>query len=202
MKRFLPTLLASLLGLATLAGLSACGTAGPGEGQYSAAPGASPSNTVPTTAFNDTDVMFLQMMVPHHQQGIEIVKLAASREAREEVKILAAAIATTQASEITTMQKWLKDWKQPPTARADAHAAHGGMPGTTKAEIDKVAKLDPSEFERQFLQMLLAHQDDAVQMARRELDAGLNPLAKEMAKRIELSRQAQIKQIQGFLGQG
>ena len=149
--------------------------------------------------FNSVDVMFLQMMLPHHQQGIGIVRLAKHRSVSRETRLLAKAIQTTQRQEARTMADWLREWDQPASAPADAHAAHGGMPATDPGAIKAVAGSSDARFERTFLNLLIAHQDDAVQTARQELRHGRNPHARRLARQIERSRSAQIRQMVGFL---
>jgi uncharacterized protein (DUF305 family) len=165
---------------------------------------ASPAETAAPPAvgpgFNETDVMFLQMMVPHHEQGLTIVRLAADRAGREDVKVLAAAIEATQADEARTMSERLKQWRQPPTAPPNAHHDHGGMPDTTQKEIAALREMSGPEFDKRFLNTLIAHQDDAIQIARLEV-AGTNPETKALAEQMAKSRQAQIDQMLGFLGQ-
>jgi uncharacterized protein (DUF305 family) len=151
--------------------------------------------------FNPADVMFLQMMAPHNNQGVELARLAADRATRQEVKTLAAAIAATQETEAASMSAWLSEWKQPATAAPDEHAAHGGMPGASEKEIAAVANAAPADFEEKLLNMMIAEQDDAIQMARVETATGLNPQVKELAGRIDASRTAQIKQMLALLGQ-
>lgn len=151
--------------------------------------------------FNDTDVMFLQMMVPHHDQGITLVRLAKDRATTGEIKMLAAAIESTQATEAQSMSGWLRDWKQPSTAPADAHAGHGGMPETSGTELATLRRAAGTEFDRQFLNIMIAHQDDAIQLARMEIATGTNPHARDLADRIDRSRSAQIDQMLEFLGQ-
>jgi uncharacterized protein (DUF305 family) len=150
--------------------------------------------------FNGTDVMFLQMMVPHHGQGVRIARLAGDRPVRPEVRTLAAAIEATQLTEIEAMAGRLRAWRRPPRAPAHAHAAHGGMPETRDSEIGALARTTGPGFERGLLNTLIAHQDDAVQIARMEIAAGLDPYARELARRIERSRSAQIRQMLHFLG--
>ena len=62
------------------------------------------------------DVMFAQMMVPHHEQAVEMAKLAldARAGASDQVRALAAQIAAAQGPEIATMQRWLawSPWSQ------------------------------------------------------------------------------------------
>jgi uncharacterized protein (DUF305 family) len=149
--------------------------------------------------FDPVDVMFLQMMVPHHGQGIGVVRLAKHRPVRPEVRLLADAIEATQRHEAGTMAGWLREWGQPASAPADSHAAHGGMPATDQGAIEAVAKLSDPEFERGFLNLLIAHQDDAIQLARRELKDGRNANVRRIARQIERSRSAQIRQMVGFL---
>src|SRR5688500_14913135 len=74
--------------------------------------GPSPSKgaTTSATAGNDSDVMFAQMMIPHHQQAVEMAELAATRASDPEVKELAAKIKAAQAPEIATMTGWLTAW--------------------------------------------------------------------------------------------
>lgn len=151
--------------------------------------------------FNPADVMFLQMMAAHNGQGVELVRLVSDRPARPEVRTLAAAIATTQEAETTSMTDRLIGWGRPVTAEAGEHAAHGGMPGLSEVEIAAVADAVPADFETAFLNMLIAQQDDAVQMARAETADGRNPEVKALAARIEASRAAQIEQMLALLGQ-
>jgi uncharacterized protein (DUF305 family) len=149
--------------------------------------------------FNETDVMFLQMMVPHHHQGIAIVQIGSSRSSRSEVAMLAAAIESTQAAEADTMAAWLRGWGQPAAADPAAHAAHGGMPGTSEAEITALREAGRDAFEGAFLNTLIAHQDDAVQLARMQTSGGINPRVRDLAQRIDRSRTAQISQMLALL---
>ncbi|GGQ01001.1 DUF305 domain-containing protein [Streptosporangium pseudovulgare] len=192
--------------------VTGCGTdahefygAGPGHGAHgggsaaASAPAAIPATTPPGDV-NAVDVMFLQMMGPHNGQGVRLARLARDRPARPEVRTLAAAIATTQEAETATMAGWLRAWGRPLTADPGEHAAHGGMPGLTEAEIGSVADAPPAEFERRFLNMVIAQQDDAIQLARLEAMNGVNPEVRALAGRIEASRTAQIQRMLALLG--
>jgi uncharacterized protein (DUF305 family) len=151
--------------------------------------------------FNAADVMFLQMMVNHHNQGLEIVRMSNGRNVRPDVATLAAAIAVTQSDEVASMQQWLGSWGKPPTADpADhAHAAHGGMPMTSEAQLAALRSADEPAFERTFLNVLVAHQHNAIEMAKSAAEQGINPDARDLADRIVRSRSAQIAQMLGYL---
>ncbi|NUT46040.1 MAG: DUF305 domain-containing protein, partial [Saccharothrix sp.] len=149
----------------------------------------------------ETDVMFLQMAVPHHRTGLEIVRLAGSREVRAEVRTLAAAIEVTQLSEVDAMTKWLAEWGRPETAGADPglHAGHGGDHSTSPEAVAELAATGSGEFEKAFLNLLIGHQHNAVEMAKLEKEGGVNPQARDLAARIFDSRTAQIAQMLGYL---
>lgn len=162
----------------------------------------SPSQVQPHRShqgYGPADVMFLQMMVPHHRQGIAIARLAKDRPVRRDVRLLAEAIETTQRDEVRTMAGWLRRWGQPATAPAEAHAAHGGMPATDQGSIEAVGNLPDAKFERAFGNLLIAHQDDAVQLARQELGGGRDPDVRRFARQVERSRSAQIRQLVAML---
>lgn len=152
--------------------------------------------------FNPTDVMFLQMMAPHEGQGVTLARLAdgsRGRPVRPEVARLAAAIASTQLTEVRSMSARLRYWHRPATAAPGSHAAHGGMPATSAAAVRSVERAPAGGFERAFLNLLIAHQDDAVQMARMETARGENAWARSLAANIDRSRSAEIATMLALL---
>jgi uncharacterized protein (DUF305 family) len=186
--------------LATVLVATALAATGCSESAGTTPPPQAPAKPAAAGAtFNAADVMFAQMMVPHHKQGIDITGLAGTRASNSEVKTLAAAISVTQLTEVETMSGWLRSWKKPATATSSEHDAHGGMPGTSNIEIRSLKAKSGNDFDRGFLNMLIAHQDDAIQMARAEVADGQHPEAKALAGRIDKSRSAQITQMLALL---
>ncbi|GAA3284977.1 DUF305 domain-containing protein [Dactylosporangium vinaceum] len=151
--------------------------------------------------FNDTDVMFSQMMVAHHAQALEMVRLARTKAVREDVRTLAAAIDVTETDELKTMQVWLSSWGRPPTADASAHAGHGGAHGTSPDDLQALQAATGSDFETKFLNLIIAHQHNAIEIARLETGSGVNPGALDLAKRIDESRTAEIQQMLRYLNE-
>jgi uncharacterized protein (DUF305 family) len=190
MKRYLSTLAIALTVL-----VAGCGGADP-----SPPAGAAPATSKPAN-FNDTDVMFLQMMIPHHREALEIVRLAKERAVSAEVKTLAAAVETTQSDEVDSMTGWLEAWGKPTTAdpNPSLHAHHGGMRITGKERIEALRKTKQAEFDKTFLNLLIGHQHNAVELARMEVDGGVNLHAKDLARRIDESRRAQISLMLRYL---
>jgi uncharacterized protein (DUF305 family) len=152
----------------------------------------------PEAPVNAEDVMFTQMMVQHHRQGIEIARLGATKATTSQLKTLVAAIATTQQSEVEMMLRWLYSWEQPLTAASGSHEHHGGMPETDRRQIQALKK--SKSFERDLMNLLIAHQDDAIQMAGVEVAGGANPAVKQWAAQVRSSRQEEIDMMKGLLG--
>ncbi|HEY0447657.1 DUF305 domain-containing protein [Actinophytocola sp.] len=153
------------------------------------------------SGFNDTDVMFLQMLIPHHRQGVRMAELAETRATSAEVRDLATAVAVTQNDELADMKAWLRAWNQPLEADADphAHAGHGGMHTTDPAVVESLATTPAARFDRTFLNLLTGHQHGAVELARLETGGGADPRAKDLAARIVRSRTAQVQQMAHLL---
>ncbi|MFC4592066.1 DUF305 domain-containing protein [Sphaerisporangium corydalis] len=177
----------------TAQGTSAQGTsASRAAAPETAAAAPAPAATGPVNA---ADVMFLQMMIPHNRQGMEMAALARTRAVRAEVKALAAAIESTQRDEARTMTGWLLGWGRSLTADPAAHGAHGGLHVTDPADIAALRTLTGAGFETRFLNVLLAHQHNAIDMARTEAGTGSSPEVKDLAGRIDRSRTAEVGQL-------
>ena len=176
--------------------LGACGTASEAPASPQA-PTAAQAAVQAEGGHNDTDVMYLQMMVAHHGQGLEMVRLAAKSAERGEIRTLAQAIEVTQRDEVKLMTGWLNQWSAPTTVdhAPSAHADHGGLPATGPEEIAALKKAKGAAFETAFLNLFVAHQHNAVEMARLETKQGSNAEAKAFAERVRASRADQIKQM-------
>lgn len=190
-----------LVTVAAAALLAGCGspTVSTGQPAPQAAPAASGADA---GRHNDTDVMFAQMMLAQYGPAAELLRLAQSRTANEKVRMLAAAVDVTQADELTTVRQWLVDWHQSevPDAQPELHAGHGGLATTGKPEIDALAAAPAADFDRTFLNLLIAHQHQAVEYARLELGGGTNPAAMALARRVDQSRTAQITMMLELVG--
>ncbi len=146
---------------------------------------------------NDTDVMFLQMLVHHQKQGLEMTSTAISRAKSPELKTLAEAVQATEKDELTMIESWLSGWgKETEVGQAASlHADHGGLPGTGDAEIKALTTVKAASFDTAFLNLFLAHQHQAIEMAQLEKKDGANAETKAFAERVIQSRQGEIQQM-------
>lgn len=186
-----------IIAAGALALLTACGGNGESmaerDGMGSMAPAATTPSAQPSATFNDADVMFAQMMIPHHEQAVEMADLASTRASDPEVKELAVKIKAAQDPEIQTMKGWLTEWGKPMPSGGMGH----GMPGIMSEEDMK--KLDAAKgkaFDKLFAEQMITHHKGAIEMARTEQADGSNPKAKELAKAIETTQEAEVAQLQ------
>ncbi|WIY04640.1 DUF305 domain-containing protein [Amycolatopsis mongoliensis] len=160
------------------------------------------SATAAPPAYNAADVMFLQMLIPQNQQGIEIVRLAKDRPLPADLKVLAAAIESTQRTEIDDMKSWLRAWGQPETmdTNPQAHAGHGGLKMTSPDLVGALRTAPDAEFSRKFLDVLTGQQQGAVELAQTEngTGGGVNAQARDLARRVIESRTAEVEQLLNF----
>jgi uncharacterized protein (DUF305 family) len=175
-----------------------------GHDGHSASSNSSDTSSASNTSakFNDTDVMFAQMMIPHHEQAVEMAQLAATRAGSSEVKALASKIEGAQGPEITTMKGWLKDWNAPSDGSSMGgmdHSAHDMEGMMSDSEMSDLESKSGDAFDQAFLSMMIEHHSGALGMAKSEIADGENPEAIALAKTIESTQQAEIKQMEALL---
>jgi uncharacterized protein (DUF305 family) len=142
------------------------------------------------------DIMFLQMMIPHHQQAVDISNLALSKSKDAELLALATSIRDSQADEIIQMKQWLKD------AGTDVEMGHsmghsmGGM--LDDADLATLKSATGASFDRLWLQGMTAHHDGALHMTQMIEDAK-NATIKSFGQAIVAAQTAQINQMELML---
>ncbi|MGI5167209.1 DUF305 domain-containing protein [Spirillospora sp. CA-253888] len=200
-----------VIGAAVLLGTAACGGDGgkgdgakPGHGAMSSGAASSSAAPSPAAGHNAQDVMFAQMMIPHHRQAVEMSKVVAAGSGDAEVKRLAAQIERAQAPEIETMSGWLRQWGEQVPAEGVAPPAMnhhgGGMAGMmTPEQMAGFRKLKGEALDRRFLTMMIEHHEGAVTMAREEQAKGAHPAAKTMADEIVRTQQDEIAAMKKML---
>ena len=159
---------------------------------------ASPSGTSGASA---ADVMFAQMMIPHHQQAVEMSTLAETRASSPEIKQLAAEIKGAQQPEIDQMTAWLEEWGMPVMSGMDAMGEHGGhgMSGMlTDEQLQQLADAQGPEFDRLFAEFMILHHEGAIDMAEDVADSK-DPRVAALAAAIITTQAEEIAQMRAFL---
>ncbi|MFE6282639.1 DUF305 domain-containing protein [Streptomyces sp. NPDC057877] len=186
--------------------LAACGSdngSDPGSGARTTSASASAEDTA--GAHNDQDVSFAQEMIPHHQQAIQMAKMASTQASSAEVKDLASRIEKAQDPEIETMSGWLESWGEdvPSSMPGMDHGGHdaSGMPGMMDTEdMDELMGASGKDFDTMFLTMMVEHHEGAVEMATTEKDKGQYGPAKKLADDIIAAQTAEIEEMNKLLG--
>jgi uncharacterized protein (DUF305 family) len=183
--------------LATAVVVSSC-SKGNDDSQHATAT----STTSATVAVhNADDVMFAQMMIPHHQQAVELAALAPEHSTNQALLTLAATVSAEQQPEINAMKALLLQWDVDPNARDD-HGGHGaGMQGMVDdATMAKLKSLKGPEFDTLWLQAMIGHHQGAIDMAKAEIANGQSVDMTAMAKTMVTAQQAEINQMKRMLG--
>ncbi len=152
-----------------------------------------------SSKLSGADVMFLQMMIPHHQQAVDISELAITKSKDAELIALATVIRDGQAGEIIQMKNWLEE------AGSDmdmGHAGHdmGGM--LTESELSALKASQGSAFDRLWLEGMTNHHNGALHMTTMISDAQ-NPELRKFAEEIievQSAQNAQMKTMLSRLG--
>ena len=153
------------------------------------------------------DIRFMQGMIGHHAQALEMTALLPSRTSREDMRLLARRIELSQADEIRLMERWLQVHGQPVPA---AHAHHGQhdaalMPGMlTAGEMDRLSAAEGAEFDRLFLQFMIKHHDGALIMVNDLLatdGAGQEPEIFAFASDVDADQRIEIDRMSALLAE-
>ena len=121
-----------------------------------------------TSKYADADVKFMQGMIGHHAQALEMTALLPSRTAHEEMKLLARRIEVSQTDEIKMMQRWLETrGLEAPSVHAHHAAGATLMPGMlTPDEMSRLADAKGAAFDRLFLELMIKHHEGALVMVK------------------------------------
>ena len=122
--------------------------------------------------FTAADVMFMQGMISHHAQALEMTVLVETRSNREAMELMAQRITLSQEDEIAMMQGWLRDRDLLVPDLATHHAPDfESMPGMlTDEELERLDQVQGFEFDSLFLELMITHHEGALTMVENLLD--------------------------------
>ena len=147
-----------------------------------------------TKEFSGADIMFAQMMIPHHEQALLMSGFAETRSSNEEVKKLARQIYAEQEPEIAQMKLWLEKTNSSMDMGHDM-----GMNGMlTDSEIEAMKSATGKAFDRLFLEGMIAHHEGAIHMAEMIVDSD-NAEAKKLGQSIQVTQQREIDLMKEML---
>lgn len=152
------------------------------------------SNNENASVFSGTDIMFAQMMIPHHQQAVDMSTFAESNTTNPEILALAKQIKDAQAPEIAQMKKWISDTGSSMDMGHDM--GMGGM--LTDEQMSALKSATGPTFDKLYLQGMIGHHEGALQMAKMIANSK-NAEAQQLAENIISSQTAEIEKMKQML---
>jgi len=171
-----------------------------------------PSSTRPTLPrHTPADVQFMQGMIMHHAQAVEMTALIESHTENKELRSLGARISKSQSDEIEFMKRWLtvrgEPVSQPMSEMPGGHMPdhHMLMPGMlTAKQMEALKKAKSKEFDRLFLTGMIQHHNGALIMVKDLFDtagAGQDAELFNFATDVDSGQRAEIRVMQNMLGE-
>jgi uncharacterized protein (DUF305 family) len=154
--------------------------------------GSGMTNEERSSEYSSDELMFAQMMIPHHEQAVTMSELALENTTNQDVIALATAIRDAQGPEIKQMQGWLD-------GKSDSHMHDMEMGGMlTEAELKELASLKDAAFDQMFLTAMIAHHEGAIEMASMIKDSTKSEV-KTLYENIVTSQSAEIETMKALL---
>lgn len=221
-------MLTGVVVLAAVAAAGACGNSATRDATPTATISAPTSASAQVSPHNKADMHFAHMMIPHHQQAIEMSDTMLSKaDIDPRVTDLAAQIKAAQGPEIAELQGWMMQWGMPgmsgmpgmdrggtnspdsppsttmPMPSGSMTPGKGGMPPMegmmSPAQMDALKNAQGVDAGKLFLTGMIKHHQGALTMAQNEIANGQFPDAIAMAKSILVSQQKEIDTMKQIL---
>lgn len=160
---------------------------------------------IASTSYSPADARFMQDMIPHHHQAVEMAALVAERTNRPELIDVAGRIDASQADEIEFMQQWLRERGErvpEPTAHDAMHTSHAMAGMATPAQMAELAAVEGTDFDRLFLTLMITHHEGAVTMVEELLKqpgAAYDPALFEFTTDVTNDQRAEIEKMNTLL---
>lgn len=153
------------------------------------------------TSYSPDDVRFIQDMIPHHNQALEMCGLVADRTNRPELIDVSGRIDASQGDEIEFMQQWLRDRGEllpDPASHAGMHTSHKMAGMATPEQMVELAAAKGVAFDRLFLKLMITHHEGAVKMVEVLLEkpgSAYDPVLFEFTSDITNEQKAEIERM-------
>ncbi len=157
------------------------------------------------TSYSPADALFMQDMIPHHHQAVEMAALVAERTNRPELIDAAGRIDASQKDEIEFMQQWLRDRGErvpDPTEHEAMHTSRWMSGMATPEQMAELAASKSTAFDRLFLELMIPHHEGAVKMVEELLEqpgSAYDPVLFEFTTDVTNDQNAEIERMNVLL---
>jgi uncharacterized protein (DUF305 family) len=155
----------------------------------------------------DFEIAFMSMMIPHHQDAVDMANLVADRAQHAELKAMAGQIIDAQSREIADMRRWLKEWYNTEPQTGMMPGMGEMMPGMGEMmpgmpmhmDIAELAKLQGDEFDQAFLLQMRMHHHMALMMSQSVPTQATHAELQTLGADILRTQAAEIQQFETWL---
>jgi len=157
------------------------------------------------TSYSPADVRFMQDMIPHHHQALEMAALVAERTNNRELIDVAGRIEASQGDEIAFMQDWLRERGErvpDPTTHHGMHMHHEMAGMATPEQMAELAASEGTAFDRLFLTLMITHHEGAITMVEELLEqpgSAYDPVLYEFTADVTNDQAAEIQRMNVLL---
>lgn len=146
--------------------------------------------------FNRADLMFMSMMVPHHEQAIEMAEMAPERTDNGKILALAENISAAQRQENRKMEGWLEEAGYEPSESA------GSMAGlATEEELEQLNRSSGEEFNKLFAELMIEHHEGGIHMASMQVTNGRSEKVRDLAQSMIEAQQKEIEKMETWMAE-
>jgi uncharacterized protein (DUF305 family) len=148
----------------------------------------------------DSDRMFIEQMIPHHQDAVDMGELALVRAEHQEIKQLAATIIRDQSREITLMRDWYRAWfgSEIPEYQGMGGGGMGMMEGMAGNPTDLIQLANATPFDKEFIEQMIPHHQMAIMMAQMVMRHSDRQEIRELGSSIIQTQSAEVDLMQAW----
>lgn len=140
--------------------------------------------------FNRNDLMFMNMMIVHHDQAIEMAELSENRTSNEKILELSNNISEAQTRENEQMTEWMNELGY----RTMSHHPMAGM--ASEEEMQQLRNSNGLEFNELFSKLMIEHHRGGIAMAENFYESGRNTELREMQGQMIEAQREEIRKMQ------
>jgi uncharacterized protein (DUF305 family) len=149
------------------------------------------ASTQSNSEYSSANIAFAEMMIPHHEQAIEMSEIALLNTTNPEVLQLAQEIKDAQSPEIELMMSWTG-------VKTSTHAGHMMDGMLSQSELSDLREAKEKEFDRLFLEGMIKHHEGAIEMAQ-DVAASKNKDVADLSASIISAQELEIAKMKDLL---
>lgn len=149
------------------------------------------------------DKAYLTDMIAHHQGALNMASQARELATKAEIRTLADAILSSQASEVQQMMDWQQEWNYSATDSSNPHAGHmmesSGSMSEDMADMEaKLNGLSGEAYNKEFLKQMILHHQQAVDMSKYAETNAKHQEVKDLAQAVITAQEKEIADMKSW----